>query len=90
MMAENTCNPLISIVVLAYNCEKFITKCLDSLANQDCPEKNYEVYITDDGSTDQTGKITAGILEALREKIGQLDAGNVQLPAMKEVPALTA
>lgn len=38
--------------------------------------------------TDQTGKITAGILEALREKIGSIDAPN--LPGMKEIPALTA
>lgn len=37
---------------------------------------------------DQTGKITAGILEALREKIGSIDAPN--LPGMKEIPALTA
>lgn len=48
---------LISIVVLAYNCEKFIMKALDSLINQDYPEKNYEIIITDDGSTDSTGKI---------------------------------
>lgn len=37
---------------------------------------------------DQTGKITAGILEALREKIGSIDAPN--LPGMKEISALTA
>lgn len=56
-MNDSDYPPLISIVVLAYNCEKFIPKCLDSLANQDCPQKNYEVYITDDGSKDSTGKI---------------------------------
>lgn len=46
-----------SIVMLAYNCEKFIGKCLDSLINQDYPERNYEILITDDGSKDSTGSI---------------------------------
>ena len=50
-------SPLISIIVLAYNCEKYIPQCLDSLINQDIPERNYEVFITDDGSTDSTGEI---------------------------------
>ncbi|MBQ9627772.1 MAG: glycosyltransferase family 2 protein, partial [Synergistaceae bacterium] len=48
---------LISIIMPVYNCEKFIRQALDSLINQDCPEKNYEIVITDDGSTDSTGKI---------------------------------
>ena len=48
---------LISIIMPAYNCEKFISQALDSLVNQDYPKKNYEIIITDDGSTDSTGKI---------------------------------
>ena len=30
---------------------------MDSLINQDIPTRNYEIFITDDGSTDQTGTI---------------------------------
>ena len=54
---EPQCCPQFSIIVPAYNCEKYITKCLGSLINQDIPARNYEIIITDDGSTDQTGKI---------------------------------
>lgn len=38
----------------------------------------------------QTEKITAGILETLREKIAEIDTRNVQLPGVKEIPALPA
>ena len=48
-------NELISIVVPAYNVEKYIEKCVDSLINQ--TYKNIEIILVDDGSTDKTGKI---------------------------------
>lgn len=49
--------PKFSIIIPVYNTEKYIAKCLDSLINQDTPELNYEILITDDGSTDTTGQI---------------------------------
>lgn len=49
--------PLLSIIVPVYNCEKYIADALNSLCDQDYPEKNYEILITDDGSTDNSGKI---------------------------------
>ena len=36
--------------------------------------------------TEQTGNITAGMLEAMREKLESIDVPN--LPEMKEIPAL--
>ncbi len=54
-MEEINICPLISIVVPAYNCEKYITKCLDSILEQ--TYKNWECIIIDDGSTDTSGKI---------------------------------
>lgn len=58
LLSQNSdLRPLISIIVPVYNCEKYISCALDSLVSQDCPEKNYEIVITDDGSTDSTGKI---------------------------------
>ena len=41
-----------SIIVPAYNVEKYIEKCIDSILNQSY--KNYEVIVINDGSTDNT------------------------------------
>ena len=46
----------ISIIVPVFNVEKFLTRCLDSLINQNSYE-NYEIILIDDGSTDNSGKI---------------------------------
>lgn len=53
--ASTADNPLISVIVPAYNVEKYIAECLDSLGAQD--DGNFEVIIVDDGSTDRTPKI---------------------------------
>ena len=79
--------PLISIIVPAYNCGKFIAKALDSLINQDIPIRNYEIIITDDGSTDQTGTICDTYAERFpfihvthTANFGASHARNVALP----------
>lgn len=47
----------ISIIVPAYNAEKYLERCLDSLVNQDLPTGEYEVIVINDGSTDRTEAI---------------------------------
>lgn len=46
-------NPLISVIVPAYNAEKSITKCIFSLLRQNIKE-SYKIIIVNDGSTDDT------------------------------------
>jgi len=48
-------NPKVSVIVPARNEEEFISKCLDSLLDQDY--QNYEIVVIDDSSEDSTGQI---------------------------------
>lgn len=47
--------PQISIIVLIYNKENYLKKCLDSIINQ--TYSDFEVLLIDDGSTDNSGQI---------------------------------
>ncbi len=47
----------ISVIIPAYNIEKLLQKCVESVAGQDYPAELLEIIIVDDGSTDSTAKI---------------------------------
>jgi glycosyltransferase involved in cell wall biosynthesis len=47
----------LSFIIPAYNCEKYIENCINSLLNQDIPTDRYELIIVNDGSTDNTASI---------------------------------
>lgn len=49
----------LSIIVPAYNVEKYIKKCLESILA--CPDRKFEVLVMDDGSLDQTFLIASRI-----------------------------
>ena len=51
-------SPLVSFIVPAYNHERFVTQCLNSI--RDDPYPNKELVIIDDGSTDNTSRIISG------------------------------
>ncbi|MBC8228413.1 glycosyltransferase family 2 protein, partial [bacterium] len=48
---------MVSVVIPAYNAEKEIPSCLDSLLNQTFPKEQCEIIVVNDGSTDGTEKI---------------------------------
>ena len=45
-------NPTLSLIIPLYNCEKYISICLDSIFKQDISESELEVIVVDDGSCD--------------------------------------
>lgn len=45
----------VSIIIPIYNVEKYVHKTIDSVINQ--TEKDIEIILVDDGSTDGSGKI---------------------------------
>lgn len=56
-MEKNTEFPLISIIIPMYNVENYISECLNSVISQNY--KNLEIVVVDDGSTDNSYKITS-------------------------------
>lgn len=48
-------NKTISVIVPAYNAEKTINRCLESIVKQTI--SNFKVYVVNDGSTDSTATI---------------------------------
>ena len=52
--------PRISVLVAAYNEEKDLPLCLDSIRSSDFAESKYELIVVDNNSTDKTAEIAKG------------------------------
>ena len=52
---RNYAQKLLSVIIPAYNAEKFLVKCVESVVNQ--TYKNLEIILDDDGSKDSTPQI---------------------------------
>jgi hypothetical protein len=57
----------IYVITPVYNAEKYIKRCMESVASQDY--NNYHMYIIDDVSTDNTRQIIDEYLESLPEEL---------------------
>ncbi len=53
----------LSIIVPAYNTEKYLDDCILSLLNQDLPEDEYEIIFVNDGSTDNSVQVIEKYME---------------------------
>ncbi|MBF2046913.1 MAG: glycosyltransferase [Elainella sp. C42_A2020_010] len=69
--------PQVSIIIPAYNGERFITKALDSILAQ--TYSNYEIIVVNDGSTDQT----AAVLQPYRDRILYIEQANQGVAAAR-------
>ena len=78
----NKTNPKISIIILFYNSEKFISECLNSLINQTF--KNFEIICVNDGSTDNSSKIIKEF-EKKDERVRLIDKNDKDLEKNRNI-----
>ncbi|RUL70910.1 glycosyltransferase family 2 protein [Dyella choica] len=62
-----TVKPLVSVLIPAYNHERYVERCLDSVLEDPYPAK--EIVIIDDGSTDRTGERIAEWAARYRDQL---------------------
>lgn len=68
----------LSIIIAAYNVEKFIEKCILSCIRQDLDASLYEIIVVDDGSSDRTSD-KLSILQSRHANIIVVDQPNLGL-----------
>ena len=66
MLKKNMSKVFLSFIIPAYNSERYIEPCLDSIINQTCDD--YEIVIINDGSTDRTSDIIDKYIKEYPEK----------------------
>ena len=73
---------MISVVIPAYNESDNIQACIDSLKAQSLPEKNYEIIVVDNNSTDNTLELIKklGVVYTVEYKKGPAAAKNAGIP----------
>lgn len=68
--------PLVSVLIPAYNHEKFVRDTLLSVLEQDYP--NLELLVLDDGSTDNTFEILTSLKPAFKKKFKRVEVSTQQ------------
>ena len=75
----------VSIVVPAYNAERTMGECIESLLQQDFPRRDFEIIIVDNNSTDTTAEIIKRypVKYVIEKKRGPAAARNAGIAASK-------
>lgn len=68
-------NKILTVSIAAYNAEKDIERCLDSLINSGKIEK-LDVIVVNDGSTDKTGQVTEKYVKQYKNSIRLINKEN--------------
>lgn len=74
---------LLTVIVPAYNVEKYLEECLDSLINQ--TEIDHKAIIVNDGSTDRTGEIAKSYAEKYPHMFYYVEQENRGLGAARNI-----
>ena len=76
---------MISVVIPAYNESDNIQTCIDSLKAQSLPQKNYEIIVVDNNSTDNTLELIKklGVIYTVEYKKGPAPAKNAGITLSK-------
>lgn len=77
--------PFISVVIPAYNEEKYLPRCLKALQNQSYLKEKFDITIVDNNSTDKTAEIAKkyGALVISEKKQGHVYSLNTGLKSAK-------
>lgn len=60
---STSAEPMLSVIVPAYQCAGMLRACLDGLAASDLPRASWELLVVDDGSTDDTARVAATLAD---------------------------
>ena len=64
---QQTINPKVSVIIPAYNCDKYIASTITSCIEQEY--NNIEIIVVNDGSTDETESIVTAFLSDSRVRL---------------------
>jgi len=72
-IADRAASPKVTVVIAAYNAERFICETLESVVSQDI--ENIELIVVDDGSTDGTQRILGSFSDRRLRVLRQANGG---------------
>jgi glycosyltransferase involved in cell wall biosynthesis len=57
---------MVSVIITAYNYDRYIERCLRSVLDQSLPKSQYEIIVVNDGSTDKTKEVLDNYTDVAR------------------------